>query len=109
METCSRVSFTISLALSDGLTTIFASSSSSFCLSRSSSSATSKLCLRRSKKWIPLSGEGGRRRTKTLRVWREINEHVTAVVDASFREEEDEEEDEEETEGLGGVVSDAAA
>ena len=83
-------------------------SSSSFCLSRSSSSATSKLCLRRSKKWNPL-GEGGRRRTKTLRVWREINEHVTAVVDASFREEEDEEEDEEETEGLGGVVSDAAA
>ena len=34
---------------------------------------------------------------------------MTAVVDASFREEEDEEEDEEETEGLGGVVSDAAA
>jgi ectoine hydroxylase-related dioxygenase (phytanoyl-CoA dioxygenase family) len=91
------------------MTTIFASSSSSsFCSSRTSSSATSKLCLRRSKKWIPLS-EGGRRRTKTLRVWREINEHVTAVVDASFREEEDEEEDEEETEGLGGVVSDAAA
>ena len=110
-ETCSRETRAISLALSDNMTTIFASSSSSssVCLSRSSSSATSKLCLRRSKKWIPLSGEGGRRRTKTLRVWREINEHVTAVVDASFREEEDEEEDEEETEGLGGVVSDAAA
>ena len=109
-ETCSRETRAISLALSDNMTTIFASSSSSsVCSSRSSSSATSKLCLRRSKKWIPLSGEGGRRRTKTLRVWREINEHVTAVVDASFREEEDEEEDEEETEGLGGVVSDAAA
>ena len=110
-ETCSRETRAISLALSDNMTTIFASSSSSssVCLSRTSSSATSKLCLRRSKKWIPLSGEGGRRRTKTLRVWREINEHVTAVVDASFREEEDEEEDEEETEGLGGVVSDAAA
>jgi len=110
-ETCSRETRAISLALSDNMTTSFASSSSSssVCSSRSSSSATSKLCLRRSKKWIPLSGEGGRRRTKTLRVWREINEHVTAVVDASFREEEDEEEDEEETEGLGGVVSDAAA
>lgn len=110
-ETCSRETRAISLALSDNMTTIFASSSSSssVCSSRSSSSATSKLCLRRSKKWIPLGGEGGRRRTKTLRVWREINEHVTAVVDASFREEEDEEEDEEETEGLGGVVSDAAA
>ena len=109
-ETCSRETRAISLALSDNMTTIFASSSSSsVCSSRTSSSATSKLCLRRSKKWIPLSGEGGRRRTKTLRVWREINEHVTAVVDASFREEEDEEEDEEETEGLGGVVSDAAA
>ena len=109
-ETCSRETRAISLALSDNMTTIFASSSSSsFISSRTSSSATSKLCLRRSKKWIPLSGEGGRRRTKTLRVWREINEHVTAVVDASFREEEDEEEDEEETEGLGGVVSDAAA
>ena len=110
-ETCSRETRAISLALSDSMTTIFASSSSSssVCSSRSSSSATSKLCLRRSKKWIPLSGEGGRRRTKTLRVWREINEHVTAVVDASFREEEDEEEDEEESGGLGGVVSDAAA
>ncbi len=105
-ETCLRETFTISLALSDSMTTIFTSSSSRF-LSRSSSSATSKLCLRRSKKWNPLS-EGGRRRTKTLRVWREINEHVTAVVDASFREK-DEEEDEEETGGLGGVVSDAAA
>jgi ectoine hydroxylase-related dioxygenase (phytanoyl-CoA dioxygenase family) len=68
--------------------------------------------LRRSKKWNPLgvTPEGRRRQTKTLRVWREINEHVTAVVDASFRkEDEDEEEEEEETGGLGGVVSDAAA
>ena len=70
----------------------------------------SKLCLRRSKKWNPLSEtpEGRRRQTKTLRVWREINEHVTAVVEASFREEDDDDE-EEETGGLGGVVSDAAA
>ena len=57
-----------------------------------------------------MTPEGRRRQTKTLRVWREINEHVTAVVDASFRkEDEDEEEEEEETGGLGGVVSDAAA
>ena len=37
--------------------------------------------------------EGRRRQTKTLRVWREINEHVTAVVDASFRKEDEEEEE----------------
>ena len=54
--------------------------------------------------------EGRRRQTKTLRVWREINEHVTAVVDASFeKKKEEEEEEEEESGGLGGVVSDAAA
>lgn len=40
-------------------------------------------------------------------VWRKVDEHVTAVVEASFRGEE--EEDEEEENGLGGVVSDAAA
>mgnify|MGYP006085619657 CR=1 FL=1 len=96
------------LSLSDSMTTIFASSSCF--LSRTSFSAMSKLCLRRSKKWNPLSvtPEGRRRQTKTLRVWREINEHVTAVVEASFREEDDDDE-EEETGGLGGVVSDAAA
>jgi hypothetical protein len=54
--------------------------------------------------------EKGKRREATIktRVWREINEHVTAVVDASFRAE-GEEEDEEDEDGLGGVVSDAAA
>ena len=41
-------------------------------------------------------------------VWRKVDEHVTAVVEASFRGEEEEEEEEEEN-GLGGVVSDAAA
>ena len=42
-------------------------------------------------------------------VWRKVDEHVTAVVEASFRDEEEEEEEEEEENALGGVVSDAAA
>ena len=97
------------LSLSRGMTTTSISS----CWSRIFFSAEMTLCLRRrSKKWNPPSVtpdiEGRRRRAKTLRVWREINEHVTAVVEASFRREDDEEE-EEETFGLGGVVSDAAA
>lgn len=85
----------------------------SSCWHRRTSFSAATLCLRRrSKKWNPPSVtpdiEGRRRRAKTLRVWREINEHVTAVVEASFRREDDDDE-EEETFGLGGVVSDAAA
>ena len=58
----------------------------------------------------PTQSEKGKRREATIktRVWREINEHVTAVVDASFRADGEEDADEDD-DGLGGVVSDAAA
>jgi hypothetical protein len=59
----------------------------------------------------PTRSEKGKRREAAIktRVWREINEHVTAVVDASFRADGDEDVDEDDENGLGGVVSDAAA
>ena len=49
------------------------------------------------------------RQTQKTDVWRKVDEHVTAVIDASFRDEGEDEDDDEEENGLGGVVSDAAA
>ena len=51
-------------------------------------------------------GKKSPRQMQKTDVWRKVDEHVTAVVEASFRDEEDEDEDEN---ALGGVVSDAAA
>ena len=53
-------------------------------------------------------GKKSPRQMQKTDVWRKVDEHVTAVVEASFRDDDDEEEEEEEN-ALGGVVSDAAA
>ena len=74
------------------------------------------LCLRESdddgfghRRRRPIMGKKSpQRQMQKTDVWRKVDEHVTAVVEASFRGEEEEEEEEEEN-GLGGVVSDAAA
>ena len=52
-------------------------------------------------------GKKSPRQMQKTDVWRKVDEHVTAVVEASFRDDDDDEEEEENA--LGGVVSDAAA